>query len=146
MDDIVVKLRKYLVLVESYFVNASKEEIHYKKLESSWSKKEILGHLIDSGLNNLQRFTEIQFETKPLKIKKYNQDKLVLANDYQNADLLELIGFWLSINKRIIHLMLMQTEETLRYEVEIDDDYNNLKFIMTDYVNHMKHHINQIVQ
>lgn len=39
-----------------------------------WSKKEILGHLIDSGINNLQRFTEIQYESKPYKIRKYKQD------------------------------------------------------------------------
>lgn len=145
MNDVALKLKNYLVIVESFFVNATTEDIHFKQSELKWSKKEILGHLIDSGLNNLQRFTEIQFESRPFKIKNYNQDKLVLANDYQNADLLELIGFWLSINKRILHLILIQTEETLCYEIEIDNDFNNLKFLMNDYVNHMKHHINQIV-
>ncbi|MDT0553896.1 DinB family protein [Urechidicola vernalis] len=140
------QLKNYLTLVESYFINASDNDIHYKESDSSWSKKEILGHLIDSGINNLQRFTEIQFETKPFSIRKYNQNSLVLANDYQHADLLELIGFWLSINKRIINLMTVQTEETLQFEIEIDDEYNNLSFLMKDYVVHMKHHINQIIE
>ena len=31
---------------------------------NKWSKKEILGHLIDSAINNLQRFTEIQYSEK----------------------------------------------------------------------------------
>jgi ribosome biogenesis SPOUT family RNA methylase Rps3 len=41
-----------------------------------WSKKQILGHLVDSGINNLQRFTEIQFEEKPeIKTRKSQEPK-----------------------------------------------------------------------
>ena len=145
MEEAIQKLERYLNLTESYFINATPIEINFKASESKWSKKEILGHLIDSGINNLQRFTEIQFEEKPYSIRKYNQDALVLTNDYQHSDLLELIGFWESINKRIITIMQLQTIETLRYEIKLDGEYNNLKFLMTDYVEHLKHHINQIV-
>ena len=145
MEEAIQKLERYLNLTESYFINATLLEINFKASESKWSKKEILGHLIDSGINNLQRFTEIQFEEKPYSIRKYNQDALVLTNDYQHSDLLELIGFWESINKRIITIMQLQTIETLRYEIKLDGEYNNLKFLMTDYVEHLKHHINQIV-
>ncbi|MBV1888123.1 MAG: DinB family protein [Urechidicola sp.] len=145
MEEAIKKIEKYLNLTESYFINATPTEINFKASDNKWSKKEILGHLIDSGINNLQRFTEIQFEEKPYSIRKYNQNSLVLTNDYQHSDLLELIGFWESINRRIITIMKMQTTETLRYEIEIDGEYNNLKFLMTDYVVHLKHHINQIV-
>jgi len=145
MDQTIVNLEKYLNAIESYFINCDPIIASYKSSEKSWSKKEILGHLIDSGINNLQRFTEVQFESKPYKIRNYKQDELVLANDYQNTPILELVGFWLSINRRIIQIFKLQNEETLRYEVKIDSEYNNLKFLMVDYVLHLKHHINQIV-
>ena len=81
--------------------NSNENELKSKPLPDKWSKKEILGHLIDSGINNLQRFTEIQFENKPYKIRKYNQNELVIANHYNEANSDEILGFWLAINKRI---------------------------------------------
>jgi hypothetical protein len=88
------------------FVNhASESKLTEKPSPGKWSKKEILGHLVDSGINNLQRFTEIQFEAKPYKIRRYDQDALVKANDYQNADINEIKNFLLAINTRIINLI-----------------------------------------
>ncbi len=145
MEETIIKLEKYLNCIESYFINSNNTDITFKTSNNKWSKKEILGHLIDSGINNYQRFTEIQFESKPYLIREYNQDALVKANNYQNAELIELIGLWLSINQRIIKIMWMQTENTLNYKVEIDNKFYDLRFLMIDYVDHLKHHINQIM-
>ena len=54
----------------------------HKRASEKWSQKEMLGHLIDSGINNLQRFTEVQFETKSYRIRDYNQNELPKANNY----------------------------------------------------------------
>ena len=122
-------------------------EISKKIAVDKWSKKETLGHLIDSGINNLQRFTEIQFESKPYKIRKYNQNELVKVNDYQNAEIKELLNFWISINNRILNLIKLQTEKTLNYKIELDENnISDLRFLMTDYVNHIEHHLNQIIK
>lgn len=145
MVEIVQQLKQFLNSTESYFVNADENTITFKASIHIWSKKEILGHLIDSGINNLQRFTEIHFKEKPYKVSSYNQDKLVISNHYQEADLVELLGFWISINERIINVIQHQTEESLSQEIEIDGEFNNLQFLMTDYVAHLKHHVNQIV-
>ena len=128
MEETIIKLEKYLNCIESYFINSNNTDITFKTSNNKWSKKEILGHLIDSGINNYQRFTEIQFESKPYSIRKYNQDALVKANNYQNAELIELIGLWLSINQRIIKIMWMQTENTLNYKVEIDNKFYDFWF------------------
>lgn len=37
----------------------SDEELLSRPAENKWSKKEILGHLIDSVVNNLKRFTDM---------------------------------------------------------------------------------------
>ena len=120
MTETTNKLEDLLQKGLEYFSKTSEEEISKKLTPEKWSKKEILGHLIDSGVNNLQRFTEIQFENKPYKIRKYNQNELVIANDYQNAKTKELLSFWIAINHRILNIMKLQTEESLNYKIELE--------------------------
>ena len=123
----------------------SEEEMSVKKSPEKWSKREILGHLIDSAINNLQRFTEIQFTEKPYVIRKYNQNELVKVNDYQNSDTQELLSFWFAINKRIEKIIKKQTEETLKYKVQIDDEtIVDFNFLIKDYIDHLVHHLQQI--
>lgn len=130
-----------------YISKSSEWELTQKPTPEKWSKKEIIGHLIDSGINNLQRFTEIQFENKPYKIRKYNQDELVKANDYQNSETEEIADFWLSINNRITKLIKQQTEKTLNYKIELaKGNISDLGFLMKDYVDHLEHHLNQIIE
>jgi hypothetical protein len=49
------------------------DEVEFSRKVSpdKWSKKEILGHLIDSATNNHQRFVRAQFETPQIY---YEQD------------------------------------------------------------------------
>jgi hypothetical protein len=123
----------------------TEEEMTLKKSPEKWSKKEILGHLIDSAINNLQRFTEIQFAEKPYVVRKYNQVELVKVNDYQNSETRELLNFWFSINKRIEKVIEKQTEETLKYKVKISDEITvDFKFLIKDYIDHLAHHLQQI--
>ncbi|ASS47688.1 MAG: hypothetical protein A3D31_17840 [Candidatus Fluviicola riflensis] len=125
---------------------ASDEEMEYKPSSLKWSKREILGHLIDSAVNNLQRFTEIQFQPKPFKIKTYDQKALVKANNYQHSDTTSLLTLWLALNERIGDLMELQTETTLTYTIELNDGtIKDLRFLMTDYVDHLEHHAGQLV-
>ena len=141
------KLDQLLKCGFEYLSQASEQELNFKTTPNKWSKKEILGHLIDSGIHNLQRLTEIQYETKPYRIRNYKQNKLVSANKYQKAVLKELISFWWSLNKRIHFLISKQTKKTLNYKIELENDnLSDLKFLITDYVDHLEHHLNQIIE
>jgi len=145
MTEITRKFEQLLKSGLDYLSLSSEMEMNRKLSPEKWSKKEILGHLIDSGINNLQRFTEIQFEDKPYRIRKYKQNELVKANNYQNAELKEIIDFWLSINNRILNLIKQQTEKTLNYEIELDSkNISNFRFLIKDYISHLEHHLNQI--
>lgn len=129
-----------------FITSASDKKLSIKPAPEKWSKKEILGHLIDSAINNLQRFTEIQFLEKPFAIKRYNQDGLVKVNAYQKADLNELFDLWLCLNERITTIMKVQTEETLAFEIVLPDgEKSDLKFLMEDYVVHLEHHLKQVM-
>ena len=147
MTEIISKLEELLKKGLEYIAQSSELELSNKESEKKWSKKEILGHLIDSGINNLQRFTEIQFENKPYKIRNYNQNELIKANDYQNSDTKEIVEFWSSINHRILSLIKKQTETTLSYKIELKkDNFCDLRFLIDDYVAHLQHHLQQIMK
>jgi len=64
------------------YTQFSIEEMKYNSEPGKWSKQQILGHLIDSAINNLKRFTEIQILPQPFKIISYQQDELVIVNNY----------------------------------------------------------------
>ncbi len=147
MTKTTAKLQQLLTKGLEYFKQTSELEVSRKVSVEKWSKKEILGHLIDSGINNLQRFTEVQFENKPYRIRKYNQNELVQANDYQNAETKEIVAFWNALNHRILNVMKKQTEETLNYKIELGKDtITDLRFLMIDYVEHLEHHLQQILK
>jgi hypothetical protein len=146
MTETINRLEQLVASGLKYISKASEAELTQKSNPDKWSKKEIIGHLIDSGINNLQRFTEIQFESKPYKIRKYNQNELVKVNNYQTAESKEIVEFWIAINNRIKNLMKQQTEETLNYKIELDNgETSDLRFLMKDYVEHLAHHLNQIL-
>ena len=125
---------------------SSEAELSKRTAPEKWSKKEILGHLIDSAVNNLQRFTEIQFENKPYKIKNYSQLGLVKANNYQDAEISELLSCWLALNSRIIYVIRQQNKITLNYKIELqENNLSDLRFLINDYVDHLEHHLKQII-
>jgi len=145
MKETIIQLENQLKEATAYYQQCPSTDLLYRRAVGKWSKKEILGHLIDSALHNLQRFTEIQFSEKPYSYNNYMQNELVVANNYQEADLQELLNVWVSLNKRIIHLMKMQTEETLAYQIINEIKQFDLRFLMTDYVDHMAHHLKAVL-
>ncbi len=147
MTETAKRLEELLKSGWAYLNKASGSDLKYKPLAGKWSKQEILGHLIDSGINNLQRFTEIQSAERPFKVRKYKQDELVIANAYQDADTDELLRLWLALNERILKIMEQQTETSLNLQIELPDgQLSDLRFLMIDYVDHLEYHLKQIMK
>ncbi|QSW89074.1 DinB family protein [Flavobacterium endoglycinae] len=144
MQNAILKFEQLLNENASCFPEIS-SEILESRIPGKWSKKEILGHLTDSAIHNLVRFTEINYLQKPYHHRPYNQIDLVNLNQYQQMDIRELTQLWLSVNKQIIRIMKSVDEKALEYEIILSDGaVIDLKFLMTDYVEHLEHHINQI--
>jgi hypothetical protein len=105
----------------------------------------VIGHLVDSAIHNLVRFTEIHYVEKPYRHRPYNQNDLVNLNQYQAKEINELTQLWFSLNKQILQIMKSVSEEALDYKIILSDNsVIDLRFMMTDYVEHLEHHINQI--
>lgn len=144
MKDSILKFDQLLNENSEFFPTIDAAILEERK-PGKWSKKEVLGHLIDSAIHNLVRFTEINYAEKPYRHRPYNQIDLVNLNQYQTKDINELNQLWLSLNKQIIRIMKSVDEEALDYKIILNDDsVIDLRFLMTDYVEHLEHHINQI--
>jgi len=112
-----------------------------------WSKKQILGHLIDSAVNNLKRFTDIQCMPSPYVVQPYRQNELVTINNYQALPLDHLLALWQSLNRQIIFIVDNIPAEKLH--LPVDPGYDNkeiktLAWLIGDYVAHMEHHWKQV--
>lgn len=71
---------------------------------------------------------------------------MVKTNNYQNANSNNLLSFWLSINNEILHIVDNQTEDSSLFKIEFEDKtISDLKFLMTDYIDHLEYHLNQIL-
>ncbi|WP_264537667.1 DinB family protein [Flavobacterium sp. N1736] len=144
MQDAILKFEKILAENIDYFTTL-KSEILEAKIPGKWSKKEIIGHLVDSAIHNLVRFTEINYLEKPYRHRPYNQIDLVNLNQYQTMDIIDLTQLWFSINSQIIRVMKSVDEKVLDYKIILSDEsVIDLRFLMTDYVEHLEHHINQL--
>lgn len=108
-----------------------------------WSKKEVLGHLVDSGENNLRRFICGQYEETPPKIT-YQQDFWVIANHYQQMKKQDVIGLWRLVNMQICAVLDNMPKENYGRQCDTGT-LHSLEWLASDYIKHMKHHLNQII-
>ena len=120
--------------------------------DGKWSKKQELGHLIDSALNNHQRFirAQIQVHLEPdgvLRFPGYAQNDWVQVGEYQTRVWGELVRLWKSLNQQILHVMKNTSLEAREIKCSIGGgEPVTLEFVMVDYVGHLKHHMAKILE
>src|SRR5262245_6674145 len=71
-----------------------------------WSRKQVLGHLIDSAANNHQRFVRAQL-TQELVLPGYEQEKWVAVQHYQDESWETLVALWHQYNRHLLHVMAL---------------------------------------
>jgi hypothetical protein len=109
-----------------------------------WSKKEILGHLIDSAANNHQRFVRAQL-SKELSFPGYEQESWIRVQHYQTASWKDLISLWENYNRHIAHVISTMPADVLNNICIVGNgEPVTLLFLVEDYVRHMEHHLKQI--
>lgn len=130
----------------------SDSELSLKPSENKWSKKEIMGHLCDSAINNLSRFIRAQFEDEPFMVVPYAQDDWVRVNHYNKMKIEEVINYWRSLNSQIINVIINIPEDKLAVLCDLGNDAfregetdKTLLWLIEDYVVHMEYHLRQVV-
>jgi hypothetical protein len=110
-----------------------------------WSKKEILGHLMDSAGNNHQRFVRATLQGG-LTFPGYDQDPLVDLQKFSEMDWSFLVELWVAYNRFLAHVLTVLPASAAQVTCNIGNNPPaTLGFIAEDYVAHLKHHLNQIV-
>lgn len=124
--------------------NINEEEFSFKPLPAKWSKKEILGHLIDSAANNHQRFVRVQFEETPTI--GYSQNEWNRYSYHQLQSGQQLIDSWEGYNRLLLGIARHMPEDLLQRTCYAGGTERvTLAFVIGDYVAHLEHHLRQLV-
>lgn len=123
---------------------------------SKWSKKQIIGHLIDSAYNNHQRFLSAHNQDN-LIFQGYDQEAWVALNDYQNRSQEEVLNTWRVANQHLAHLIGGISDDLLNHKTRThnfhiigmnrpdEGSLSSLAYLIWDYIFHVEHHLNQIL-
>ena len=110
-----------------------------------WSRKQVLGHLIDSAANNHQRFVRAQLAPS-LAFPGYEQDAWVSRGGYQERRWEDLVALWAALNRHVAHVVARIDPGSLQTPCTIGDGAPvSLRFVAEDYVRHLRHHLEQIL-
>ena len=151
-----IKIKEILNRFTAHFDSNKSSDISSKPLPHKWSKKEILGHLIDSAYNNHQRFLRGQ-KKEDLIFEGYDQNEWVARNNYQQRDEKEVIALFLSVHFHLAELVdnissddLDRTTKNHNFD-EICMNHvekgkpSSLRYLVEDYIFHLEHHLGQIL-
>lgn len=111
-----------------------------------WSRKEILGHLIDSACNNQQKFVRTILADTQAVMPGYDQDAWVNAQQYNAQSWNDSITLWAAFNRHLAHIIRHVEPSKLDHSILIGGHGPyTLEFMMADYIEHLKHHLLQII-
>ncbi|MBI5363221.1 MAG: DinB family protein [Planctomycetes bacterium] len=153
-DEFVEKFRSTLRRAAEELRKLPERDAGSRPAPGKWSKKEIVGHLIDSASNNHQRFLRARLQAS-LVFPGYDQDEWVRVEEWQAVPWNELVELWLLYNLQLAHLMLSTPEpertrlrsehnlHELAFREHAADTPATLEWFQRDYVLHLEHHLVQ---
>jgi hypothetical protein len=122
----------------------SEKEASAPRAPGKWSRKEALGHLVDSALNNHQRFVRAQ-AVDALAFPGYSQDEWVRSQGYVDEAWLDLVTLWETINRHLAHVVARIPAAKLSVPCRIGSGaVMTLDALVVDYLRHVNHHLEQI--
>jgi hypothetical protein len=144
MKTALARLQHLCNTIPSLLHEIDEDTFSHKPSPGKWSKKEIMGHLIDSATNNHHRFVRGQFEACP--VIAYDPDKWNEFGYYQQMDRMQIVDFWTIYNRQLIALARAIPTENWQKECETTDRKRyTLEFLWNDYVEHLEHHLREII-
>ena len=110
-----------------------------------WCAREVVGHLIDSACNNHRRFILGQTPGLP-KFDGYDGDAWVARQQYVDESWADIVALWAAYNRHLRHVIARTPAEHLPRSATAPDGSGpvTVGFLMTDYVGHIRHHLEQV--
>ncbi len=144
MKDLSEQLLRVVETAEAELRKTSDPESTKPVLPGGWSRKQVLGHLIDSASNNHQRFVRAALQPS-LDFPGYDQDGNIRVQAPQEVDWSLLVSLWAAYNRYLAHIIARLPAAKLETACRIGPGGPvTLDFLAKDYVRHLLHHLNQI--
>jgi hypothetical protein len=144
MTATIARLEEVLNTAPARLLDLADDAVAHKPAPDRWSKKELLGHLIDSAANNHQRFVRAQAAPR-LETPRYEQEFWVATQVYATEPWTDMINLWLSFNRHLLHVIQAMPAEVLPHEVTVTGyAAMTLGELVADYLRHLEHHLAQL--
>jgi hypothetical protein len=144
MEKLSEQLAQAVQSAEAKLRKVSEVESGKPVLKGGWSRKQVIGHLIDSASNNHQRFVRAALQGT-LEFPRYDQDGFVRVQAVESVLWPILVALWTSYNLYLAHVIAHLPADKLEAPCRIGDgDPVTLRFLAEDYLTHLLHHLRQI--
>jgi hypothetical protein len=142
LDPVELSERLAAVLREAmpWLVTISEAEASVPEREGKWSGKQVIGHLIDSAVNNLGRIVRLQIEAGQ-NLPGYEQMAWVRLQHYAEREWAQVLALWFALNEHVAWTIGHVEKERLGNRGVVAGEPLTLGFLIEDYIAHMEHHL-----
>jgi hypothetical protein len=145
MNTVSEKIREVVTDANPRLLQISPEIVLRKASPDDWSKQEILGHLVDSALNNHQRFVRGALNAAR-DFPPYDQNRWVAIQGYNEGKWEELVELWTQVNLHLCRIIERIPQGALDNPCNIGKETPvSLGFVVGDYLRHLNMHLEQIL-
>ena len=146
MKTIATQIRQIVVAARPRLLELPLDDVRRKAGPADWSKQEILGHLIDSALNNHQRVVRGALNAA-WDFPPYDQNRWVEIQGYNQRDWADLVDLWAQSNFHMCSMIERLPQGALDNPCNIGREAPvGLGFVVEDYLRHLNMHLGQILE
>ena len=134
------RLEAVLRTAMPWLLTISEAEASVPEREGKWSAKQVMGHLIDSAVNNLGRIVRLQIEAGQ-SLPGYEQMAWVSLQHYGEREWAQVLALWFALNEQVAWTIGHVEQARLANRGVVAGEPLTLGFLIEDYVAHMEHHL-----
>jgi hypothetical protein len=112
--------------------------------EGGWTRKQVMGHMLDSATNNRHRFVWAAISGH-YEGPQYDQKPWVDAHGYAEQEWGTLLRWWVAEHEILVSVVDRIPEQRLGAICTVGDEAPvTLRFLIEDYLRHQRGHVKQI--